>query len=92
MPTNLIIYQVILVLAGLPVGLCVGWFYQKAQLKVQKGETSKASFFASCVMPYLFFVPMLWMLGEVAYAFAGFMVLSVLTSFYTARHASEASH
>lgn len=91
MPSELILYQIILVLAGLPAGLCMGWFYKKDQLKVKKGEARQTSFFASCVVPYLFFVPLFWVFGQIAYAFAGFMVVSLITSYYSSRQVSEVS-
>ena len=91
MTPTLIFYQVLLVLAGIPAGWVIGWFCRRDLSKVEKGEARKTSHLASFGIPYLCFVPMLFMLGDGAYALAGFMGLSFLTTVCSARQETAPS-
>ncbi|MEN3943649.1 hypothetical protein WJU23_20285 [Prosthecobacter sp. SYSU 5D2] len=91
MNSPLIFYQVLLVLAGIPAGWVIGWFYRRDLRKVERGKSRKTSLFATIGAPYLIFLPVLFMLGDLAYAFAGFMGLSLLTAGYSARPMGQQS-
>lgn len=86
MTPTLIFYQVLLVLAAIPVGWLIGWLYSRRQPKAERGEVRKTSLFATFGLPYLCFVPLLWMWGDGAYALGGFMGLSFFTTVCTARY------
>jgi hypothetical protein len=88
MTSTLIFYQVLLVLAGIPAGWVIGWFYRRDLRKALRGEVRSSSVFTAAGVPYLFFVPLLWSFGDLAYALAGFMVMSFLTTVWVVKRAA----
>jgi NhaP-type Na+/H+ or K+/H+ antiporter len=81
MTSTLIFYQVLLVLAGIPAGWVIGWFYRRDLRKVERGEARKTSLCVSLFPAFLSFLIYPVMTGNVSFALwgsFGTMILSML--------------